>query len=83
MTRKQWLFVLGLLLGNLAICALLVFLIQSNRPLSTAEVAATLAALAGRIGARRAQRSPGDLPAQPRPSSAKVCRCQGGCVDGL
>lgn len=45
MTRKQWLFLLALLLGNLAICALLAFLIQSNRPLSTAELAATLAAL--------------------------------------
>jgi hypothetical protein len=45
MTRKQWLLLLGLLLGNLIVCALLVFLIQSNRPLTNAELAATLAAL--------------------------------------
>lgn len=45
MTRKQWLFLLGLLLGNVAICVLLVFLIQSNRPLTSAELAATVAAL--------------------------------------
>ncbi len=45
MTRKQWLFLLALLVGNLAVCALLAFLIQSNRPLTTAELAATLAAL--------------------------------------
>lgn len=45
MTRKQLLFLLGLLLGNLVICALLVFLIQGNRPLTSAELAATVAAL--------------------------------------
>lgn len=45
MTRKQLLLLVGLLVGNLAICALLVFIIQSNRPLTTAELAATLAAL--------------------------------------
>lgn len=45
MTRKQLLFLLALLLGNLIICALLVFLIQGNRPLTTAELAATVAAL--------------------------------------
>jgi len=44
MTRKQWLFLLVLLLGNVAICVLLVYLIQGSRPLSTAELAATLAA---------------------------------------
>jgi len=45
MTRKQLLVLLGLFLGNLIICALLVFLIQSNRSLTVAELAATVAAL--------------------------------------
>ncbi|MFZ5919138.1 MAG: hypothetical protein ACOYZ7_19565 [Chloroflexota bacterium] len=45
MTRKQLFTLLGLLLGNLAVCALLVVLVLSNRPLTFAELAATLAAL--------------------------------------
>jgi acylphosphatase len=45
MTRKHLLLLLGLFFGNLAICALLVVLIQSNRPLTSAELAATVAAL--------------------------------------
>jgi len=45
MTRKQFLILLGLLVGNLIICAFLVYLIQSNRPLTSAELAVTMAAL--------------------------------------
>lgn len=45
MTRKQFLILLALLLGNLMLCAFLIFLIQSNRPLTQAEMAATVAAM--------------------------------------
>jgi len=73
MTRKQWLLLLGLLLGNLIICAVLVFLIQSNRPLTAAEMAATVAALPTNIPTPTATPTPWPTPVPP---SEKSLLCQ-------
>jgi hypothetical protein len=80
MTRKQLLFLFGLLVGNLAICALLVFLIQSNRPLTTAELAATLAALPTNAPTPTSTSTPWPTPIPP---SEKSLVCQRDAGDAL
>lgn len=77
MTRKQWLLLLGLLLGNVAICALLVFLIQSSRPLTGAELAATLAALPTGTPTPLPTATPWPTPIPPSEKSL-VCQRQAG-----
>lgn len=80
MTRKQLLFLMALLLGNVAICALLVFLIQSNRPLRTAELAATLAALPTDTATPAPTPTPWPTPIPP---SEKSLVCQWEASDAL
>jgi hypothetical protein len=77
MTRKQWLLLLGLLLGNLAICALLIFFIQSTRPLTNAELAATLAALPTDTPTPTATPTPWPTPIPPSEKSL-VCQREAG-----
>ena len=77
MTRKQLLFLFGLLVGNLAICSLLVFLIQSNRPLTTTELAATLAALPTDAPTPTSTSTPWPTPIPPSEKSL-VCQREAG-----
>lgn len=77
MTRKQLFFLLMLLLGNLAICASLAFLIQNNRPLKTAELAATLAALPTNTPTLTPTSTPWPTPIPPSEKSL-VCQQQVG-----
>jgi len=80
MTRKQLLLLMGLLVGNLAICALLVFIIQSNRPLTAAELAATLAALPTDTPMPTPTSTPWPTPVPP---SEKSLVCQREAADAL
>jgi len=77
MTRKQLLLLSGLLAGNLVICALLVFLIQSNRPLTTVELAATLAALPTATPTPTSTPTPWPTPILPSEQSL-VCQREAG-----
>jgi acylphosphatase len=77
MTRKQLLLLLGLFLGNLTICALLVFLIQSNRPLTSAELAATVAALPTHTPTPTPTSTPWPTPV-PATESSLLCQRQAG-----
>lgn len=79
MTRKQWLYLLALLLGNLAICALLASLIQSTHPPSTAELAATLAALPTQTPTPAPTPTPWPTPIPPTDLSL-VCQREAGQV---
>jgi hypothetical protein len=80
MTRRQFLILLGLLLGNLILCAFLIFLIQSSRPLTQAEMAATVAAMP--TGTPTPTATPTPWPTLIPPSEASLA-CQREAGDAL